>query len=77
MNRTITDVIIHTKHSLSEQQLTKVCKTVYRNEGVISCNRNAVTPHCLMLVYNPAATTARNVLDSVTGMGIQASLVGI
>ena len=77
MNKAITDVIIHTQGSLSDQQFNEVCKTVYRNKGIISCNRNAGTPHCLMVVYNAGITRARNILDSVTNMGVKASLVGI
>jgi hypothetical protein len=77
MNRKITDIIIHTSDMLDEQQFREVSSKVYRDKGIVSFNRNARTPRCFMVVYNAGKTRASNILDTITKMGIQASLVGI
>ena len=77
MNNKITDVIIHTGDILDEHQFREVSSNVYRNDGIVSFSRNAITPRCFMVVYNAGKTRASNILDTVRNMGIQASLVGI
>jgi hypothetical protein len=77
MNSKITDVIIHTKDQLSEQQFAEVSSRVYKTEGIVSLSRNAHTPRFLMVVYNASRTRANVILQTVTGMGYNASLVGI
>ncbi len=77
MNSKITDVIIHTKDQLSEQQLTEISEQVYKVEGIVSINRNVRTPRFLMVVYNAGRTRANSILQTVTSLGYDASLVGI
>jgi hypothetical protein len=77
MNNSITDVIIHTRDSLTGYQFNEVSKNVYLNEGIISFSRNTKTPQCLMVVYNSGKTKASSILDTVRNLGIKASLVGI
>jgi hypothetical protein len=77
MNTQITDVIIHTRDQLSEQQFSEVADHVYKNEGIVSLSRNVHTPRFLMVVYNAGSTRAKNILAIVTGLGYDASLVGI
>ncbi len=77
MNSKITDVIIHTKEQLSEQQFAEVTDHVYKTEGIVSLSRNVHTPKFLMVVYNAGNTRANNILKTVTGLGYDASLVGI
>ena len=77
MNSKITDVIIHTKDRLSDQQFTEVSDQVYKNEGIVSLSRNVHTPRFLMVVYNAGSTRANSILRTVKGLGYDASLVGI
>lgn len=77
MNKNITDVIIHTKESLTTYQFDEVSKNVYLQQGVISLSRNDDTPQCLMLIYNSGKTQARKILNIVIDAGVKASLVGI
>jgi hypothetical protein len=77
MNKNITDVIIHTKDTLTGYQFDEVSRNVYMNEGIVSFNRNAKTPQCFMVVYNAGKTKASSILDTVRNLGINASLVGI
>lgn len=77
MNSKITDVIIHTKDQLSEQQFAEVTDHVYKTEGIVSLSRNVHTPKFLMVVYNAGRTRASNILQTVNALGYDASLVGI
>lgn len=77
MNAQITDVIIHTKDQLSDQQFAEVADRVYKNEGIVSLSRNVHTPRFLMVVYNAGRTRAKTILTTVTRLGYDASLVGI
>ncbi len=77
MNTKITDVIIHTKDHLSDQQFAEVTDQVYKTEGIVSLSRNVHTPKFLMVVYSAGHTRANNILRTVKGLGYDASLVGI
>jgi hypothetical protein len=77
MNSKITDVIIHTKDHLSEQQFAEVSEQVYKTEGIVSLSRNGHTPRFFMVVYNAGCTRAISILTTVKGLGYDASLVGI
>ncbi|MFV9616618.1 MAG: hypothetical protein ACNYZG_11725 [Gammaproteobacteria bacterium] len=77
MNSKITDVIIHTKEQLSEQQFAEVTDQVYKTDGIVSLSRNVHTPKFLMIVYNASRTRANGILTTVKALGYDASLVGI
>ncbi len=77
MNTKITDVIIHTKDHLSDQQFAEVTDQIYKTEGIVSLSRNVHTPKFLMVVYNAGRTRANSILRTVKGLGYDASLVGI
>jgi hypothetical protein len=77
MNEKITDVIIHTKDQLSDEQFAEVTDQVYKTEGIVSLSRNIHTPRFLMVVYNAGRTRANSILTTVKGLGYDASLVGI
>jgi len=77
MNSRITDVIIHTRDHLSDQQFAEVTDQVYKTEGIVSLSRNVHTPKFLMVVYNASCTRANSILRTVNGLGYDASLVGI
>lgn len=77
MNVKITDVIIHTKDQLSDQQFAEVTDQIYKTVGIVSFSRNVHTPRFLMVVYNASRTRANNILTTVKGLGYDASLIGI
>ena len=77
MNSKITDVIIHTKDQLSDEQFAEVTDQVYKTEGIVSLSRNIHTPRFLMVVYNAGRTRANSILTTVRRLGYDASLVGI
>ena len=77
MNAKITDVIIHTKEHLNDEQFAEVTDQVYKTEGIISLSRNVHTARFLMVVYNASCTRANSILNTVNRLGYDASLVGI
>jgi hypothetical protein len=77
MNSKITDVIIHTRDQLSEQQFAEVSRQVYKTEGIVSLSRNVHTPRFLMVVYNAGRTRANSIVTTVKELGYDSSLVGI
>lgn len=77
MSTKITDVIIHTKETLSSDLFNAVAEHVRNDKGVVSFGRNRNRPNFLMVAYNAGQTRSIDILKKVTGFGIQASLVGI
>ena len=77
MDTKITDVIIHTKEQLNDQQFAEVTDQFYKTEGIVSLSRNVHTPKLLMVVYNAGCTRANSILTTVKGLGHDVSLVGI
>jgi len=77
MNSKITDVIIHTKDQLSDEQFTELTDQVYKTEGIVSLSRNIHTQKFLMVVYNAGRTRANSILATIKEQGYDASLVGI
>ena len=77
MNDSITDVMIHTRTSLSEAQFTALREQVHLDQGVVSLSRNIHAPKCLMVIYNAAQTSAGSVLESIRNQGCDANLIGI
>lgn len=77
MNAKITDVIIHTREQLNDQQFAEVTEQVYKTEGIVSLSRNVHTPKFLMVVYNAGRTRANSILATINKQGYDASLVGI
>ena len=77
MNNRISDVLIHTKDELTDEQFKTISKSVYAEEGVVSFSRNECAPKFLILLYQVGKTRAANVLDIVKNGGFQATLVGI
>jgi hypothetical protein len=77
MNHTPTDVIIHTHNPLSQAQFEEVANQVKRVEGIIRFDRSPTQPSLIMVVYNAGQTRALTILNKLTRLGFNASLVGI
>lgn len=77
MNHTATDVIIHTRNPLSQAQFEEVANQVKRIKGVIKFDQNQTRPRFIMVVYNAGQTRALAILNKMTRLGFNASLVGI
>lgn len=77
MNNKSTDVIIHTSIPLSEDQFNEVAKQVKTIDGVVQFIQNNRHPKIVMVTYNAGKTKALAILNKITRLGFNASLVGI
>lgn len=77
MNHTETDVIIYTHNPISQTQFEEADTQVKRIEGVIKFDQNKNKPNFIMVVYNAGQTRALTILNKLTRLGFNASLVGI
>ena len=73
----ITDVFIHTRETLSEDQFEKLSERVYGDSGIVSVSRNIHRPRLLMVVYDAARTPSLRILERIRSMGYAASLVAM
>jgi hypothetical protein len=77
MSNTTTDVIIHINDQFNEKQYSEIIRSVQDGTGVISVCRNARIPNSISVIYNSSRVHATKILDQVTSLGYQASLVGM
>ena len=69
------DVMIHTHIPLTDVQFDAIAGQVQAMEGVIEFKRNARLPNFIMVVYNAGQTRALAILNKLTRLGFNASLV--
>jgi hypothetical protein len=77
MNNAITDVMIHTVISLSDEQFSEVASQIKALDGVIEFNQNSRNPSLIMVAYDAGKTRSLYILNKLTRLGFNASLVGI
>ena len=77
MTNKITDVMIYTRRPLSRAQFEEVSRRVMALRGVVRCERNEARPGLIMVAYDAGRTRAMAVLNKLTRLGYNASLVGI
>lgn len=71
------DIMIHIDETLNDQELLEVEKSVAFEEGVYSACVNCDHQHLMLVDYDPEITSSRHVLNTVTGRGWHAEMVGI
>lgn len=77
MKQQATDVLIYTKKSLSEDQFSEVARQVKAIDGVLSFERTQHRPNFILVAYRAGQTRAITILNKLTRLGFNASLVGI
>jgi hypothetical protein len=77
MDHTATDVIIHTQTPLSQTQFEEVAHQVKHIDGVIRFDQSQTKPNFIMVAYSAGQTRALAILNKLTRLGFNASLVGI
>lgn len=75
MNNATTDAILHVSQPLSQDQFESIAQQINTTEGVISCSQNARIPSLIMVAYNASRVRALTLLNKLTRMGFNASLV--
>ena len=72
-----TDVMIHTSIPLSQEQFSEIANQVMSIDGVIKFEQNIRVPRLIMVAYNAGKIRALTILNKITRLGFNASLVGI
>jgi len=69
------DVMIRTHTPLTDEQFEAVASQVQAMEGIVEFQRNARLPSFIMVVYNAGQTKALAILNKLTRLGFNASLI--
>lgn len=77
MSNKTTDVMIHTSTSLSQQQFSEIASQVKAIDGVVKFDRNTRSPKLIMVAYDAGRIRSLSILNKLTRLGFNASLVGI
>lgn len=77
MHNYTTDVLIHTKNTLSDDQFSEIASQVKAIDGVVRFDRNPQKPKFIMVAYKAGQVRALSILNKLTRLGFNASLVGI
>ena len=73
----ITDILLHVRTDLEPQDRNTVENKLREVDGIISPHFTENNGHMLMVAYNPAKLNTGGLMDKVTSMGLDASLVGM
>ena len=77
MNNNTTDVMIHTQTTLSEDQFSEIARQVKTIDGVVRFDRNPRKPNFILVAYKAGQIRALTILNKLTRLGFNASLIGI
>jgi len=77
MSQQNTDVMIYTKSVLTPEQFEVISNEVKDIKGVTRFERVEKRPYLIMVAYQATQTKALAILNKITRMGFNASLVGI
>ncbi|MDH5190493.1 MAG: hypothetical protein OEW89_04515 [Gammaproteobacteria bacterium] len=77
MSKSTTDVMIHMKSSLSPEQFDEVASQIKSIEGVVRFDQSSRKPNFIMVAYHATQTKSLVILNKLTRLGFNASLVGI
>lgn len=77
MSKRRSNVIVHVTDPLEPAQMRELARAVASRLGVERAQAAARAPRLLRVDYDPAATTARGILDCVLSQGYPARLIGM
>jgi len=77
MDKKSTDVMIYIHKPLSHEQFSKISSQMKTIDGVIRFDQSARSPKLIMVAYMAGKVGALTILNKVTRLGFNASLVGI
>ena len=77
MDIQLTDVTIHIDENLDRQQRADVGEQLRSLTGVISVSNSDLTPHLMMVEYNPKDVNSTRLLEVVKAQGVHAEMIGL
>lgn len=77
MDIQLVDVVVHIDQTLEEEHRMRIEGQLRGINGVVSVHNSDDRPHLLIVQYNPDKTGSATILETVTGQGVSAELVGL
>jgi len=77
MDNNNTDVMIYTHKALSHEQFSKISSQIKTIDGVTRFDQSTRSPKLIMVAYSAGKVRALTILNKLTRLGFNASLVGI
>ena len=74
---TLTDVMIHTKSALNDDEFSEVARKIKAITGIERFDRSSHKPNFILVTYQTEKIRALTILNKFTSLGFNASLVGI
>ena len=72
----MSDIMLHIDDELNSKQQSMLESAMRDQHGVIGLGYHETQPHLMIIEYNRDATSAKQLLHSVTDYGLHAELVG-
>ncbi len=73
----MTDVVIHIDETIDHQRRTRIADIVRAHKGVMAAAHHDDKPHLIIIEYDPAMVTSRELLQVVLDQGVSAELIGL
>jgi hypothetical protein len=77
MSNNMVDVTVHIDEDTSHDERESLRDKVLAQNGVMAAFFNKDKPHLMMVEYDPAAVSSKEILTIVKGAGVHAKLVGM
>lgn len=77
MNNKTADVMIHTHQNLNQDQFEEIASQVKNINGVVKFDQVGNRPNLILVAYNASKVRSLTILNKITRLGFNASLVGI
>lgn len=73
----VVDILIHIKSKLDDHKRSVLVSELRTQSGVIAPRFVPNKKHLLIVAYNPGMTNTGSLISKITGLGVEASLVGM
>jgi hypothetical protein len=77
MNVQFADILVHIDDNLSAEQRSRIEDNLRAIDGVVSVHNPDDRPHLTIVQFVPNKTSSAEILQTVTGQGVRAELVGL
>jgi hypothetical protein len=73
----MTDVTVHIDENITHNDREALRDRILAQKGVMAAVYHDDKPHLLMVEYDPDAVSSREILKTVTSVGVHAELIGM
>ncbi|MEA3275866.1 MAG: ATP-binding protein [Pseudomonadota bacterium] len=77
MDIQLADVTVHIDQTLERDDRARIEDELRAIDGVVSVHNPDDRPHLAIVEYNPDKTSSADILNTITGQGVHAELIGL